>query len=150
MAFLAPALPFIAAAGSLVQGAGGLMAGQHNSKALRAQGREELRAAGESERELRKDARRKIGAQLAAQWGNGMEGGTGTSLDALRESELEAVLDAREVRRQGTSRAASLRSQAKQEERQGYFAAAEGLLGAASGFGGMKNDWAQARVGSSG
>jgi hypothetical protein len=150
MAFLAGAAPFIAAAGSLIQGAGGLVAGLQNSKRLKQQAGEELRAAAEEERELRKDARRKIGAQLAAQWANGMEGGTGTSIDALRESELEAVLDAREIRRQGTSRERSLRSEASAEKTRGIFSAAEGLLGAAGSYGGMKHDWAQAKVGSSG
>lgn len=147
MGFLAAAAPFIAAAGSLVQGVGGLAAGLHNKSALNAQAGEELHASQQQELELRKDAARKIGAQLAAQWSNGMEGGSGSAIDAIRESQLEAVLDAREIRRQGAAKAAGLRSEAKAAEREGYFSLASGLLGAASSVGGMKHDWAQARTG---
>lgn len=150
MGFLAAAAPFIAAAGSLVQGVGGFMAGQANKKAAYAQADEELRAAQGQERELRRDARAKIGEQLAAQWSNGMEGGTGTALDALRQSQLDAVLDAREIRRQGVAKYQSLRAQGKQAARQGMFDLAGGLLGAATSAGKMQNDWAQAKVGSTG
>lgn len=147
MAFMAAAAPMIAAGAQLVQGVGGLVAGINNRKQLNAQAAEELRAGQEQEREQRKEARRAIGAQLAAQWGSGMEGGSGTALDALRESELNAVLDAREIRRQSVSRAKSLRAQGKQELRSGIFSAASGLLGGAATYGGMKNDWAQAQSG---
>lgn len=147
MAFLAAAVPFLAAGAKLVQGVGGFMAGQHNKKVLKAQAREELAAAQEQEREQRKDARRAIGAQLAAQWGNGFEGGSGTAVDAIRESQIEAALDAREIRRQGIGRAKSLRSQASQAAREGAFSLASGLLGAATDYADMRHDWAQARTG---
>ncbi len=147
MAFLAPALPFLAAAGSVVQGIGGFMAGQANKKRAFAQAKEEVRASNEQETEIRKDFRRKIGAQLAAQFGNGMEGGSGTALAALRESQLEAALDVMTTRRMGASRAAALRSQGKAEERQGYFSLASGLLGAGSSVHSQQVDWAQARSG---
>jgi hypothetical protein len=149
MAFLPAALPLIAAGGSLIQGAGGLMAGLKNKKRAYAAGREEIRASNAEQLEIRKDARRKIGSQIAAQWGNGLEGGSGTSLAALRESQLEAALDVMEARRQGTSRNAALRAQGKAAEREGYFSAAGSLLGAASGYNSMKTDWAQARSGTS-
>lgn len=149
MTFLAAALPFAAAAGSLIQGVGGVLAGRKNKKRAFAQAREETRAANEEESEVRKNARRAIGAQLAAQWGNGLEGGTGTALDALRESQVESALDAMAVRRQGRSRNAALREQGKAAEREGYFSGASALLGAASSFGGMKADWANAQAGSS-
>lgn len=149
MSFL-PVLAAVASvAGPIVQGIGGLKAGKANSRALEGQSAEELRAAQEQERELRKDARARIGAQLAAQWSNGMEGGSGSALDAIRESQLEAILDAREIRRQGIAKATSLQAQAKSERSKGKFALAEGLIGAVSAAGGIKNDWAQARSGTS-
>jgi hypothetical protein len=150
MGFLAAALPFAAAGAQLIQGVGGFMAGQSKKKAAFAQGREELSAANEGERQIRVDARRAIGSQLASQFGNGLEGGTGTALDALRESKIEAALDVLEVRRQGVSRNLSLRAEGKAAEREGYFALASGLLGAASSVHGMQSDWAQARTGRSG
>ena len=149
MAFLPAVLPFAAAGASLVKGVGGLMAGQANKKNAFAQAREERRTFAENEREVRRDARKAIGTQLAAQWGNGLEGGSGTALDALRESELNAAADAAEIQRQGMARSKSLRAQGKQAGRQGYFDLAGGILGAADSFSGMRNDWAQARRGTS-
>jgi hypothetical protein len=147
MAFLAPALPFIAAAGSIVQGVGGVISARKNKQAAYGAAHEELRTSIEEQREIRKNARRQIGSQIAAQWGNGLEGGSGTAIDDLRESQLEAALDVMEARRQGTSRAKALRAQGKTAEREGYFSAAGSLLGAASSVGGMQTDWAQARTG---
>ena len=149
MAFLAAAAPFAAAGASLVKGVGGFMAGQANKKNAFAQAREERLGSAENERELRRDARRGIGTQLASQWGNGMEGGSGTALEALRESEMNAALDAAEIRRQGAARSKSLRAQGKQAGRQGYFDLAGGILGAADSYSGMSNDWAQAKRGTS-
>src|SRR5687767_8537476 len=123
------------------------MAGKANKKAAYAAAREEERAAGEEELQIRKDARRAIGSQLAAQWGNGLEGGSGTALDALRESQVEAALDVMTVRRLGASKAKSLRASGKAAEREGYFSAAAGLLGAASSAHNQSVDWAQARTG---
>lgn len=149
MAFLAPmALPMIAtAAGSLIQGVGGAMAGRSNKKAAFAAADEDERASVEEQTEIRKNARRTIGSQLAAQWSNGMEGGSGTALDGLRESMLEAALDVVTVRRLGVSKAKALRAQGKAAEREGYFALASGVLGAASSAHSMKTDWAQANTG---
>lgn len=147
MAFLAPALPFLAAGASLVQGVGGFMASQSNKKALRRQQREEADATRDAELDHRSEARKAIGAQLAAQYSNGMTGGTGTALDAIRESLVNAAVDARRIRQQGASRSEALGRRAKLEGRTGYFDLAGALIGGASSFAGMQSDWAQARVG---
>lgn len=149
MAFLAAAAPFLAAGGQLVQGVGGLLAGNKAKKRAFAQAREELLASNEQERESRINARRAIGSQIAAQWGNGFEGGTGSALDALRESQIEAALDAAEIRRQGVSKAESLRAEGKAAQMEGRFGMASAMLGAASTIGKARNDWAQARSGDS-
>lgn len=142
--------PILAVAAPIVQGVGGFMAGQSNAKAARAQAKEELRASQDEERQVRLDARRQIGEQLASQYANGMTGGSGTALAALRESQLDAALDAMEVRRQGIGKASAYRRQAKNAERESYFSLASGLLGAATTAMGQKTDWAQARAGTSG
>lgn len=147
MAFLPAALPLISAGASLVGGVGGLVSGLQNKKRFNAQAREELSAGATQERELRQDARRAIGTQLAAQWGNGLEGGSGTAIDALRESETEAALDAAEIRRRAGAQARSYRAQGKQEAVRGAFDLAGGMLGAATGYSNARNDWAQARRG---
>lgn len=145
MTFLAAAAPFLAAGGKLVQGVGGLIAGNKAKKRAFAAARDEELSANEQERQQRIDARRAIGAQLAAQFGNGMEGGTGTAVDALRESQIEAALDAAEIRRQGTAKAASLRAEGKAAQAQGRWGMAGAMLSAASSIGEAKSDWAQAK-----
>lgn len=147
MGFLPAAL---AIAGPVMQGVGGLLAGQSNKKRAFAQAKEEMRASGEEEREVRAAARKQIGEQLAAQFSNGMMGGSGSAIDAIRESQLNAALDARELRRRGLSKSDALKSQGRAAMREGYFALAGGMLGAATGAMKQGSDWAQARSGTSG
>lgn len=140
----------IAAAGSLVQGIGGLLSGQHNRHVYDAQANEVMATNTARENLLRHQARAKIGEQLAAQYSNGMYGGSGTALDAVRESQINAVLDAREMRRQAVAKSDALRAQGSQSSTQGWFDFASGLLGASKTVAGYRSDWAQAHVGSSG
>lgn len=142
MSFLPAAL---AIAGPLISGVSGKIAGDKNAKRLNAQAREvELSSLADRTR-LREEARAAIGEQLAAQVSNGLEGGSGTALDALRQSQIEAALDVMEMRRQGEMEARSLRTAAKDAKRAGNFALLEGVIGAGSaGFKG-KSDWAQER-----
>ena len=144
------ALPFIAAAGALAQGVGGFMAGNADKAAAYGQAHEEELAAASQVRASREDARSRIGELLAAQNSNGLEGGSGTALDALRESQVNAALDAMELRRQGDLKARSLRTQGDSRQREGRFALLSGVLGAGSQYLGMKHDWAQARSGGAG
>lgn len=145
------ALPFIAAGAGILKGVGGLMAGNANAKALRAQGREELINTQAEISRVRTDARRKIGEQYASLAGNGFEGAAsgGTALDLLKESQIEAALDVLELRRQGAQRAIAYEREAKAEKRRGKFALVEGLVGGATSAIGMNADWAQARRGGS-
>jgi hypothetical protein len=132
MAFLAAAAPFAAVAGSLVKGVGGLMAGNAKKKADFRQARDERLTALANENDVRDQARKTIGAQLAGQFSNGFEGGSGTALDALRESQVNAALDAMAVRRQGIGRSDALEAEGRQAQTEGRFALASGVLGAAS------------------
>lgn len=144
MSFLPAAL---AIAGPLIGGVAGKMAGDSNAKRLRAAARDE-QISGLAERtQLREQVRSAIGEQLAAQVSNGLEGGSGTALDALRQSQIEGALDALELRRQSEMKAASLRTQAKDAKRAGNFALIEGVIGAYSAGYKMSSDWAQERKG---
>lgn len=140
MSFLPAAL---AIAGPLVGGIAGKMAGDSNAKRLREQARDEDLSGLEERNRLRDDVRSAIGEQLAAQVSNGLEGGTGTALDALRQSQIEGALDALELRRQSMMKARSLRTQARDAKRAGNFALLEGVLGAGSAAFKQKSDWAQ-------
>jgi hypothetical protein len=137
------------AAGNIVQGVGGLLAGNANSKALKKQSRETLVQGNAEETRIREAARATMGEQIAAQFSNGFQGGSGSALDALRESKINATLDAIEIRRQAMGKAAALRAQAKQEKMQGRFALVSGLLGAGSSITKGSADWADARRGQS-
>lgn len=137
------------AAGSIVKGVGGLKAGNANARALNREARgTELQGVAEEAR-VRDAARASMGEQIAAQFANGMQGGTGSALDALRESKVNAALDILEIRRQANARAMELRAQGRQQKRQGRFALIEGLIGAASAGYQANQDWADARRGQS-
>lgn len=135
------------AAGNIVQGVGGLLAGNANSKALKKQSRETLVQGNAEETRIREAARATMGEQVAAQFSNGFQGGSGSALDALRESKVNAALDALEIRRQAMGKAAALRAEAKQAKMEGRFALVSGLLGAGSSVARGKADWADARRG---
>lgn len=142
MAFIGPAL---AIAGPLIGGISRMSAANANARRLDEQAAEERRSGLEERNRLRDDVRAAMGVQLAAQVSNGLEGGSGTALDALRQSQIEGALDVLELRRQTEARARSLNVQAKDQRREGRFALIEGVIGAgAAGFKG-KSDWAQER-----
>jgi hypothetical protein len=139
----------MAIGGNIVKGVGSFFAGQSNAKALRAASREELIAGAAQEAQIREVARKAIGEQVAGQFSNGFQGGTGSALDALRESAVNAAIDAMRVRREASLRAENLRKQGHQAAVQSWFDLASGLLGAGSNAQGMKADWAAARQGQS-
>lgn len=136
------------AAANIVKGVGGFVASRQQSKALKAQALEEENAGAAQAGRIREQARSAIGEQLAGQASNGFSGGTGSALDAVLESQTNAVLDAMSIQRDAAGRARSLRADAKMRRTEGYFALASGMLGAASSVSGMQDDWAQAKRGS--
>lgn len=146
MAFLPAAL---AVAGPIIKGIGAYSASRANARALEAQATETLNAGAAQEADLRVSARAAIGEQVAAQASNGFMGGTGSALDTLRESQINAALDVLRIRRDASVKASTLQSQAKEVRRQGVFSAAGALIGAGSAAIGMKQDWAAASSGSS-
>jgi hypothetical protein len=142
MAFLPAAL---AIAGPLIGGISGKIAGDKNAKRLRIAAADERSSGREDRARLREQVRSAIGEQLAAQASNGLEGGSGTALDALRQSQIEGALDALELRRQSEAKARSIETQARDAKRAGNFALLEGVIGAGSSAFKMKSDWAQER-----
>lgn len=135
----------LAAAGNVVGGIGNFLASRTQAKRLKAQAKDGERADVEDRNRARDEIRSQIGAQLVAQVSNGLEGGTGTALDALRQSQIDGALDVLEMRRQSMMRARSLRTQAKDVKRAGNFALLEGVIGAGSALYKGQSDWAQER-----
>jgi hypothetical protein len=134
-------------AAGAAKGIAGMNAGQQNKRALFGQAREELIAGNEQQLRIRDAARIAMGEQVAAQSSNGFFGGTGSAIDALRESQINAALDALTVRREAEAKARSLRAQGRQASQQGKFALVESIIGTGSQLLGQKSDWAAARSG---
>ena len=119
-----------------------LRAGNEARKSAYGAAHEEEAAAAAQELRIRESARKAIGEQVAAQFSNGFLGGTGSALDALAESQINATMDALQVRRDAMAKARALRAEGDQRSAAGKFGAAEAILGAASSVIGMKSDWA--------
>lgn len=137
----------LAIGGKLVKGVGAMKAGKANKRAMFAQAREAENVGETNVLRIRDEARKAIGQQAAAQSSNGFLGDTGSAIDALSESQINAALDALTVRRDAAMKAQSYRAEGKQAQKRGNYALAESMLGAASSAAGMADDWAQARRG---
>lgn len=134
----------LAVAGPIIEGVGGFVASRKNAANLERQAVEEVNAGESQAMRVRAQARNAMGGQIAAQFSNGFEGGTGSALDFLAESQVQATLDMLELRRQAGSKARSLKSQASMARTQGWFDLVGGLIGAGSAAKGQSNDWAAA------
>jgi len=137
-------------AGGLAKGIGQLKAGKAQKRAAYAQALEEERTGAAQVLRIREAARKAIGQQVAGQFANGFEGGTGTALDAVFESQVNMTLDAMTVTREAKVRAEAMRTEGRAAKRQGEWGFASSLIGAASDAYGMVDDWAQAGKGKSG
>ena len=136
----------VSAVGSIVGGSASYAAGKYNKKVS-------YNAAVEAERDgaaqvLRvRDAARKA---ISAQGASGFQIGTGSALDALTESQINATMDALNVRREASARARGLRVQGDQAMSAGKNAYTAGLFQSASSVMDMKADWGAAKAGSTG
>lgn len=129
------------AAGNLIQGVAGYEAGKFNKRASETEAVEIERAGAAEEARVREAARLQIGQQIAAQGGNGFAMGTGSALDALEQSQVNATLDALNVRREAALRARSARVAGRIAKAEGDNALVAGMLGA----GARVSDWASSR-----
>lgn len=133
--------------GRLGQGLAGMMAGNAQSKILKAQAQDELNTGAEQELRIRNQARQTIGRQAAAQGSNGFLGGTGSALDYLMESQVNAELDQMAVRREAATKATALDDEATMRKNAGTSQLVSGLFGAYGASVAQKDDWADARRG---
>lgn len=139
--------PAISAVGSVVGGIHAKQAGDQNRTALYGQALEEEGAGNAQAIRIKEQARKAIGEQAAAQWGNGFTGGSGSALDALTESQVNATLDMMQVRRDAAAKARSLRAEGDMRAQQGRFALAEGIISGAAKLAGGASDWSAAKSG---
>lgn len=125
------AIPLMVA-GSLVQGIGGYQAGRANRDTANVNAINAEREGAAEELRVRRNARLVMGRQSAAQAESGFMPGTGSSLDELEASAINAELDVMDVRRQARGRADAYRAQGRTAMAEGKMALVSGLFGAAS------------------
>ncbi|WP_308815572.1 hypothetical protein [Sphingomonas sp. GV3] len=136
------------AAGQLIGGVGAYEAGKYNKAVAETEAVEAQNVGAADELRVREAARAAIGQQVAAQGSNGFAMGTGSAIDALQQSQINAALDAMQVRQEAKSRARALRIQGAIAKSQGDNALVQSMFGAASSTYRMQQDWASARRGS--
>lgn len=129
------------AAGNLVGGIASYETGKYNRSAARTEATEAERAGAAEESRIRDAARMAIGNQVNAQGSNGFQQGTGSALDALTQSQINAALDGLSVRSQAAGRARSARVSGDLAYAAGKNAMVQGMFGAAA----KGIDWASSR-----
>lgn len=122
----------IMAAGSIVQGVGGLKAGNYNAKVDRANAQNALIAGAGQEQDARDKARQQMGEQIASQGASGFQLGTGSNFDALQQSATNREMDVMNIRRQAQGKANAYDQQAAIDKAKGQAALTSGLFGAAA------------------
>jgi hypothetical protein len=137
----------VKAVGSLVNGAAGYEAGKYNKKVAEQNAISSEREGAAQVAQIREAARQAMGNQISAQAGNGFQIGTGSALDALTESQINATMDALNARREAQSRAIGYRVQGAQALAAGKNAYTAGMLNAASNVLDFKADWAANKSG---
>lgn len=131
------------AVGQIIEGSSYLAQGKYNQavgerNALNA---ERDAAAGESAK--REEVRKALGDQLVQQGASGLAMGSGSAVDQLMDSQVNGMLDALSIRRQGATVAASSRQQgqlakmtATTQATKAYFGAAKSLTDMAKNYAG--------------
>lgn len=134
-------------AGSIFQGVASYVSGQQQKAAYETGAINALREGAAREARIRESVRQAVGGQIGAQWANGMEGGSGSALDAVHESLVQGALDALNVRAAAKNQSDTLNYKGDIAEQQGKFGLISGLLGAGASYAQSNQDWAVARRG---
>lgn len=140
----------VQAVGNMIGGVASYETGKYNRDLSNTMATEAERDGAVTEGRVRDAARQAIGQQVAAQGANGFQQGTGSAIDALTQSQINATLDALTVRRQAAAKARGLRIQGAQAYSAGANALTQGMFGAAAHGVQQSNDWANAKAGQSG
>lgn len=121
----------IAGGGSLIKGVAGYSAGRYNSKVAKFNERISNADGVAEEAALREQARAAMGEQIAAQGAAGFELGTGSSLDALKQSATNAELDALSIRRKARLKGFGIKIDSANAIATGNAALSKGITDAA-------------------
>lgn len=127
--------------GAVVKGVAGYQAGKYNRAAARSEATSIERDGAAEEARIRDAARMAMGQQIAGQAENGFQIGTGSALDALNQSAINAALDAMTARRTASAKARAARASGEVA----YAAGKNALVGELIGAGRTAVDWASDR-----
>lgn len=130
-------------AGDLIGAAGSYSAGRYNRKAAYASATAAEQQGSDQAQIIQRQARAAIGAQSAAQGESGFQQGSGSALDAIAQSQVNATLDAMTAR-------TNAENLARQRRQQGDIAYAAGKNGMVSGLIKAGNDAVAAVAGAPG
>jgi hypothetical protein len=122
------------AVGKVIEGSSYLQQGKYNYAISEENALDVERDAAEQAAFNREQVRKAFGEQVAAQAGSGLEMGTGSAVDQLMDSQVNGMLDAMMIRRQGATQARAIRQQgtlakmqARTQATASYFGAAKAL-----------------------
>lgn len=121
--------------GKIIEGTAAYDSGKYNQAASQNQAINAERDGTVVEGRVRDAARLAIGQQIGAQGADGFQMGTGSAIDALTQSQINATLDALTARRTAAAKAQGLRAQGDLAYTAGKNARVQGYLGAVQ-------DWA--------
>lgn len=130
---MAAAAPFLIGALAVAQVAGGFMKAadqRGNARVLRENARQAETAGAMEATEIRNQERAASGEMIAQQGGSGIELGSGSPLDALRQNAVNREMDVLNVRYNAGRQAAGYRSQAASMKRQATGSMLGGFVGA--------------------
>lgn len=118
--------------GQAAAGYGDMQSANYNAKVLNTQAAQVANNTGMEEANLRRQQRQDIAAQIAEAGGRGIDVGSGSIVDVIRQNASNAEMDALTLRYRGEIEQAGLKSQAKMKRYEGKQALYSGLAGAGS------------------
>lgn len=122
----------IAALAQWRKGVAGFEQGKYNAAVAKQNARIAEADGAAEQAAIRREARAAMGSAIAQQGASGIQLGTGSALDILNESALNAELNAMSARRVATIRGQGLRAEAKMYRRSATQALIGGAIGAGS------------------
>lgn len=115
----------------VLAGISGMQAANYNAKAAEREGQMAVADGVATEARIRDEARMAAGEAIAAQGQSGLQIGTGSALDVLRESAITAELDRLTVRARADNVRAAKAEEARMQRKSGRMALLAGIIGSA-------------------
>lgn len=115
----------------ILAGISGMQAANYNARAAETEGQMAVADGVATEARIRDEARMAAGEAVAAQAQSGLQIGTGSALDVLRESAVTAELDKLTVRARADNVRRAKAEEARMQRKSGRMALLAGIIGTA-------------------